>query len=479
MIAAAFVAAPLVSPSNDDLYALSWGGELWRGRLPALDGPLLPTAHPLNVVVSTALSPLGASGARYVFSAISLVALAVLVYASFRLGRRIGGVGVGLLAALLVASRPQLQVWAWEATVDVPFAALALLAAALIVEDPQRNRWKALALLVAAGLLRPEGWALTAIYGAWLISREGRPGTRAAIAALAIAPPLLWAAFDLALAGDPLFALHSAKGGGVHQLRSADFLAQGPVEAKPSGPARLADALPHVIGWPLLAVGAVAAVIALARLRRGGLGAAGRAEAGLAAVAIAGCTVFVALNLAGLPAHPRYLLLPGVTLVILAAGTVTWVRRSRRAAWALAAALVAMIALLPSDIAYLNRNVDEGRERFNAGRHAAAAVTGTHSRALLAICPRLVVGGTRRRLAYAGRAMAAAELERDPADVLLRRLPRTPPGTSAIAYVSFAGVRPGLWRFASACSGELGALGPAPRAGDSAARIALDSLSRP
>jgi hypothetical protein len=474
VVAVAVAAAPLVSPSNDDLYALAWGGELWRGHLPDVGASLLPVDHPLNLLASALLTPLGPSGARYAFSALSLVALAALVYASFRLGRRVGGVTVGLIAAVLVATRSQVVLWGWAAVVDVPFAALTMLAAALAADDPQRNRWRVLGLLVAAGLLRPEAWALSLLYAAWLVTRIHHPGERAAIVACALAAPLLWGAFDAVLTGDPLHSLHAA--GGAHRdanLHAADFSTQGPAEGpRPSGLARLGDSLSHVIGWPLLALGAAGAVLALRHRSR-----TAPAEVALAVVALAGSASFVVLNLVGLPANnARYLLLPGIALVVLAAGMVGLARSSRPAAWGVGIAMVALLALLPFDIAYMVRNFGTQRDRFDAGRQAADAVSGTHSRSVLALCPRLVVGGTRRRFAHAGRAMAAAQLRRDPADVELRRLPATPPGTSAIAYVSFGGVRPGTWRFASACSGELGVLPPASRAGAEAAHVVLEEL---
>jgi hypothetical protein len=473
VVAVALAAAPLVSPSNDDLYALAWGEELWRGHLPDVGASLLPVDHPLNVLASALLAPLGPSGARYAFSALSLVALAALVYASFRLGRRVGGATIGLIAALLVATRSQIVLWGWAAVVDVPFAALTMLAAALAADDAQRNRWRVLGLLVAAGLLRPEAWALSVLYAGWLLTRSRNPGERAAIVACALAAPVLWGAFDLVLAGDPLHSLHAASG--AHRrstLHAADFSARGPHQGHESlGLTRLADSLSHVIGWPLFALGAVGAVLALRHRSR-----AAPAEVALAVVALAGGAGFVALSLVGLPANPRYLLLPGIALVVLAAGMIGLARASRPAAWGVGIALVALLALLPFDVAYMVRNFGTQRDRFDAGRQAAAAVSGPHSRSLLALCPRLVVGGTRRRFAHAGRAMAAAQLRRDPSDVELRRLPATPPGTSAIAYVSFGGARPGGWRLASACSGEFDVLPPASRAGADAAHVVLQRL---
>ena len=63
-----------------------------------------------------------------------------------------------------------------------------------------------MALLAAAGLLRPEAWVLAGLYWLWCL-----PGSalraRAGLLALAAAAPLLWCLVDLAVTGDPLFSL--------------------------------------------------------------------------------------------------------------------------------------------------------------------------------------------------------------------------------------------------------------------------------
>ena len=65
-------------------------------------------------------------------------------------------------------------------------------------------------LLALAGLLRPEAWLLGL---AWL-AYAGRGQPRAQVlrwAALSLAAPLIWALWDLAVTGDPLWSLHGTR----------------------------------------------------------------------------------------------------------------------------------------------------------------------------------------------------------------------------------------------------------------------------
>jgi hypothetical protein len=64
------------------------------------------------------------------------------------------------------------------------------------------RRGQALALGLAAGLLRPEAWPLLALYAAWLW--RGRAVSRPAIVGVAVAVPVLWLIPDLAGSGDAL-----------------------------------------------------------------------------------------------------------------------------------------------------------------------------------------------------------------------------------------------------------------------------------
>src|SRR5918999_5493010 len=147
-----WLASPYVTLSPDARYSLAWGAELARGGSPELDVGDAPTGHPLPVAVGALLAPLGAVDAADAYSAVAVLAFGLLLYAAFRFGRALGRAPAGVLAALLVGTRPRLDFFAAHAFIDVPFTALVLLAAALVAEQPRDRPATVLGLLAAAGL---------------------------------------------------------------------------------------------------------------------------------------------------------------------------------------------------------------------------------------------------------------------------------------------------------------------------------------
>jgi hypothetical protein len=105
-----------------------------------------------------------------------------------------------------VATRPALERDALLAYQDIPFAALVVAAVLLEVRRPRRGV-PVLALLVLAGLMRPEAWVLGAAYMVWLWPAL-TPRRRAAMLALAALAPALWALSDWLFTGDALHSLH-------------------------------------------------------------------------------------------------------------------------------------------------------------------------------------------------------------------------------------------------------------------------------
>ncbi len=187
---AAWLAFP-VAPTYDSLYSLVWGREILGGAAPGFEDFGAPTQHPLWVAVGTLLAPLGDTGAR-AMTLLAVLSFVVLLAATYHLGRTVFGPLAGALAAALLLTRLNFGFYAAFAFVDMPFAALVMAAAALEAVRPRRGGvvW---VLLIAAGLLRPEGWVFAAAYGAWLWSgadlapaadpRAGR-GRAAAVGAL-------------------------------------------------------------------------------------------------------------------------------------------------------------------------------------------------------------------------------------------------------------------------------------------------------
>src|SRR5919201_1898002 len=178
----------------DTFYALLWGGDLAQGRTPDYRVPVAPTPHPLAVLVGEATSQLG-SGGEAVMLAIVIAALGALVVGVFRLGEQLFSWQVGLLAALIMATRVPLLNYGIRGYVDLVEIALVVWGAVLEARSPRRGA-PVLVLLGLAGLLRPEAWLYAGAYWLWLFPARTR-AERIALAGLVVAPPLLWGLSDL------------------------------------------------------------------------------------------------------------------------------------------------------------------------------------------------------------------------------------------------------------------------------------------
>jgi hypothetical protein len=236
---------------------------------------------------------------------------------------------VGVVTAAILLTRPTLVNETAQAVVDIPFLALVLAAAALLAGD--RRRWRpALAVLALAGLLRPEGWALSLLAAAALCS--GLTGRERALAAgLVLTGPVLWMLGDLAVTGDPLWSLH-----GTRELAETLQRPRGLGNALRFAPTSLRQLVGPVVGF-----GGLAGLL-VALWERYDRAAAPAAVVGL------GLLGFLGLGVAGLPVLARYLLVPAVGLALFcAAGVAGWAEGERRGEW-LAGAAVLAIALLAS-----------------------------------------------------------------------------------------------------------------------------------
>ncbi|HKP89569.1 MAG TPA: hypothetical protein VJT75_06290 [Thermoleophilaceae bacterium] len=189
---------------SDSASSVRLGEKLLHGDLDGFTGigQLVHTPHPGAILAATPLGLLGHHGALVAYGVLSGVAFATLVYAAFRLGRLLGGTLVaGFLAAAMAAFPPHV-VSAVRDTVDVPFAALVLVAAVAAVQGRPRAT---LLALTAAGTLRPEAWALAVCCAfVW----RGRLRWELA---LPLAAPGVWLLFGLATTGDPMVALHTTR----------------------------------------------------------------------------------------------------------------------------------------------------------------------------------------------------------------------------------------------------------------------------
>ncbi len=331
-----FFAVPTY-PSYDASYALLWGRELLHGATPSFSAYRAPTEHPLAIALGALLEPVGAAADRALV-AVALAAFVALVGGLYRLGRDSFSPAVGVAAALLLCGGLHFESLALRGYADVAFLALVVWAGALEAERSRRGV-AVLALLAAAGLIRPDAWLLSALYAGWLARSTPGRGARLRLAALALLAPAAWSAFDAALTGDPLFSLHATHGLAGELGRRRD----------------LGEVVRLV---PVYLLGALSPPVAAAALA--GLGAAlalAPRRAVLPAVGLlSGLISFLLVGLFGLSVIPRYLVVAQVALVLFAglalAGftLLSWGTRARRL-WALGAAL-ALLAAAGLDLAH-------------------------------------------------------------------------------------------------------------------------------
>jgi hypothetical protein len=330
LAAAALVAwlAYPVLPTYDSLSALVWGRDILHGHLPEFDAYGAPTEHPLWLAVGTLLALLGGAGAR-AMTLLTIASEVALAAGAYRLGRSTFGALAGALAAGLLLTRLDFGFYAAFAFLDVTFAALVVWAAVLEAERERRGGavW---ALLVLAGLLRPEGWVYAAAYGAWLWRSGAR---RLRIAAWVAAAPLLWMLTDLVVTGRPLFSW---------TYTTDEAAALGRQRGVAQLPDSVFSALEELLKPPLLALAVLGLGLALYD-RRGP-----RLRMPLALVGL-GLLTFAGLVLGGVSAQvPRYASVAAVGLLIFAGQLLARLLRPpsgvpARVAWA-ATIVLALVA---------------------------------------------------------------------------------------------------------------------------------------
>jgi hypothetical protein len=280
----------------DAQWALLWAGDLWNGVTPEYTGDFAPTPHPLATAVSSLALPFGHE-AHLAILWLSLLSFGALVYLTYRLGGELLHPWVGVVAALVVLTRPAMERDALIGYQDMPFAVLVIGAVLLEARRPRRGV-AVLALLALAGLLRPEAWVLAGLY--WLyLWPPAAPAERVRTAALVVAAPLIWAASDWLITGDPLHSLH-----GTAALAEEADRRRSPEQVPYWTAKYFGYALrePMVLGVPLGLTFAW-----LYRRRRVALPAA---------VVVAMTAVFAVGPLFGLPLIRRYVETPAVLLTL-------------------------------------------------------------------------------------------------------------------------------------------------------------------
>jgi hypothetical protein len=346
----------------DSFYALVWGDDLAHGRTPQYDAPVAPTPHPLANVIGLVLSPLGDTARETAFLVIVLIAVGVLVVGIFRLGQELFSIPVGVLAALIVATRVPLLNYGVRGYVDLMMLAFVIWAAVLEARRPRRGA-AVLVLLGLAGLLRPEIWLFAAVYWLWCFPARDWNG-RVRLAVLAAAAPALWLASDWAITGDALWSLNG----------TTDLAAE---LGRKTGLENVPRVMPRRLGEIVRLEYLVASLIGLAA----GLALLRRKTLLPLAIAVLNGVAFVVFGIAGLSLLGRYLFLASTMIALFAAlAALGWTALPRgtrfRRRWAAGGALliVGFLVLTPWQV---DRLIDlrtdiADRDRVAADLHRIA-----------------------------------------------------------------------------------------------------------
>lgn len=476
--------ADFIFPGIDARFALVWGGELADGYEASFDGAV-PAKHPLTLLFGAVFSLAGPAGARAAYGAVSILSYLFLLYAVFRLGRTVAGRWAGMLAAALVAVQPELVIQGATSGKDLPFAALCMLAAALALEGTERNWVKVMAALIAAGLIRPEAWLLAGLYGLWLLWLGSPRIRRPAVIALVAFAPLVWVGTDVALTGNPMHTLDHARE--KKSLKADEGLVDPTPRSSAGGVSKyltgLRQGIPGKIGWPLTIAAVLVGGWALLRrretpgsrrgppARKGGDAAAEHPLVILVSIVLASFAFGIVLVALGLPFVDRFLILPALIMIVIAASALARVRESPAFAAALPLAVIGALAALPGNLSDIDRALAASsataRDAAIVERIARSPVV----KEAIEQCPDLVFGGSGKRgKIQLGRTIVAPAL-----GIGLDRIPPKPPkllrgpGDSAFAHGfnprskdvfddekpgTFAptAVRDGRWLFASLCA---------------------------
>ena len=320
-------------PNYDSYYSLIWGHEVLHGHLPTFDAYRAPTQHPLAVGFGAFLSLFGQIGDRIMLFC-TLASFVVLCMGLYRLGKALFTPLVGLAAAAIFCTRFDFPFLAARAYIDIPFLAFIIWAAALEVEKPRRGGivW---VLLISAGLLRPEAWLLIGLYFLWESTGEGVTwNDRFKFVAIAAIAPVVWVATDFIATGAPLFSLQHTSG-------LAEEL--GRAKGLSAVPSSLKEFFLSLAKLPVVLAGIAGAVI---------LSFLSPKRLVMPLVLwLVGVGTFVLVGIAGLSVIDRYLLVPAMMTMLMAAVTLAgWTmleeRSTPRRVWAGAALLVVIFGIV-------------------------------------------------------------------------------------------------------------------------------------
>ena len=325
---AGFVLYPTY-PNYDSVYSLLWGRELLSLDKLSFEAYRAPTEHPLAIAFGALLNPLGDAADR-VMVFCSVLSFVVLVVAVYLLAKTAYTPLVGFVAAALLLTRFDYPFLAARGYIDISYLAVVMVAAVIEARAPRKRPVLVLALLAAAGLMRPEAWLLAGLYWLWLAPRSTWV-QRARYAALAAIGPVVWAGVDFVVTGNATYSLTGTK-----ELASELGRDKG-IGAVPDA---MYAFLITLTKFPIAVAGAIGLVLAIVLTPR-------RAMMPFALFA-SGVGTFAAVGFAGLSVIDRYLLVASLALMIFAAvfiGGWTMLREGStwRRVWTFAAAVIVVV----------------------------------------------------------------------------------------------------------------------------------------
>jgi hypothetical protein len=356
-LAAAFILTTQMRPSYDAFGWMVWGRQVLHWNLNT-DGA--PSWKPLTFLFTVPYALTGREGQLWLWMlTATAAALAGAVFAA-RIAFRLSGASAerpwaGVLAAVLAAA----GVLGMSGLAKVVFIAnsdpmnVTLCLAAFDAHLSGRRRL-CFALLVLAGLGRPEAWPLAAGFGLWLGWRSRMRGRIAILLALACLP-LAWFLI-------PGLTSHSWLGAARFDLGLRTAVHGNRVIG-------VLSRLRSIYALPMQIAVAGALLLALVRRDRRAL-----AVAGAAAIWVA---VEIGFALHGFSAVARYLLEPAALLIALTAGAIGWLVRIApfgrpvlRVVW-IVPLVVLLVALAPT----VRSRVHEVRAEIHLARHASLELT--------------------------------------------------------------------------------------------------------
>jgi hypothetical protein len=317
-------------PVYDSYYSLLWGRDLLHGDPLVFEGFRYPTEHPLAIAAGALLQLFGSWGDR-LWVALTLASFLVLIAGVYRLGRLAATPLVGAVAAALLMTRFDYPFLAARGYIDIPYMALVVWAACLEARHPRRGV-PVLLLLAFAGMLRPEAWFLAAMYFVWVAWRATWR-QRLVFAALTALGPLTWAAVDFLVTGNPLFS---------QQYTSSSAEDLGRQRPLSELPAAIPTFFQNLVKLPVLVAAGLGLVLGVVISPR-------RMVMPIVLLA-AGLATFIAIGVAGASVIERYLAVPALALMVLAAVTIAgWTMLNAgwvRTVWMIGAAAIVIFGVV-------------------------------------------------------------------------------------------------------------------------------------